>query len=130
MICYNRLSNILRVRSVPMSFIGKEVGNYRITAEINSGAYGSVYKAEHVHLKGRIVAIKFLHTYMGSAKERDQFVQEAQFLATLEHPQILRLIDFGFREGQPYLIAAYAAGGSLRDQMTQQGVFPVDKAIR
>ncbi len=49
--------------------IGKEINNYRIIAEINSGASGSVYKAEHTHLKERIVAIKLLHTYIGSHKE-------------------------------------------------------------
>ncbi len=63
-----------------------------------------------LHLKGRIVAIELLHTYMGSAKEREQFLQEAQFLVTLKHPHILPLIDCGFHEGQLYLIAEYAAG--------------------
>ena len=68
------------------SVIGKEIGNYRIIAEINSRAFGSVYKAEHTHLRGRVDAIMLLHTYMGSPKEREQFTQEAQFLALLEHP--------------------------------------------
>jgi Flp pilus assembly protein TadD len=106
------------------NLIGREIGNYRIITEINSGAYGSVYKAEHVHLSGRIVAIKLLHTYMGSPKEREQFVQEAQFLARLGHPYILPLIDFGFSERQPYLIAQYAAGGSLRDLLRRRTPLP------
>ena len=110
-------------------FIGKEIGNYRITTEINSGAYGSVYKAEHTHLKERVVAIKLLHTYMGSPREREQFAQEAQFLAMLEHPHILPLLDFGFSERQPYLIARYAAGGSLRDLLKRQAPLPLDKTI-
>ena len=112
-----------------MSFIGKEICNYRITTEMNSGAYGRVYKAEHIHLQGRVVAIKLLHTYMSSAKEREQFTQEAQFLSLLEHPHILSLIDFGFIEGQPYLIASYAAGGSLRDLLKQQALLPLNKVI-
>lgn len=65
------------------------IGNYRITAEINRGAYGSVYQAEHIYIKGRIVAIKLLHASFGSTKEHEQFAQEAQFLAQLEHPHIL-----------------------------------------
>src|SRR5229473_7385403 len=111
------------------SLIGKEIGNYRITGEINSGAYGSVYRAEHVHIKGRIVAIKLLHAYLGSAKEREQFEQEAQILALLEHPHILSLLDFGFSERQPYLIARYAAGGSLRAVLKRQAPLPLEKAI-
>jgi len=39
----------------PTNVYSKEIGNYRIIAEINSGAYGSVYKAEHTHLAGRTV---------------------------------------------------------------------------
>ena len=112
-----------------MDFIGKEIGNYRITAEINSGAYGNVYKAEHVYLQGHIVAIKLLHTYMGSPQEREQFVQEARFLAALSHPHILSLIDFGISEGQPYFIATYAAGGSLRDLLKQQTLLPPNQVI-
>ncbi len=108
---------------------GIEIGNYRIISEINSGAFGSVYKAEHAHLSKRVVAIKMLHTYLGSAKEREQFVQEAQFLALLEHANILQVLDFGFRERQPYLIANYAAGGSLRDLLIKQNVVPVEKAL-
>lgn len=112
-----------------MGFIGKEIVNYRIIAEINSGAYGSVYKGEHVHLNRRIVAIKLLHTYLGSPKEREQFVQEAQFLTMLEHPNILPIIDFGFSERQPYLIAKYAAGGSLRDLLKPHMPLPLDKVV-
>ena len=44
-----------------MDLVGKEIGNYRITAKINSGSYGSVYRAEHIHLQERIVAIKLFH---------------------------------------------------------------------
>jgi len=111
------------------SFIGTQVGNYRIIAEINSGAFGSVYKAEHVHLKERTVAIKLLHAYLGSPKDREQFLQEAQFLARLEHPHILPLIDFGFSESQPYLIAKYASGGSLRDLLRSEVPLPIENVI-
>ena len=108
------------------SFIGTQIGNYRITAEINSGAFGSVYKAQHMHLKERIVAIKLLHAYLGSTEERERFAQEAQFLAMLDHPHILSLIDFGFNGYKPYLIARYAAGGSLRDLLKHQAPLPID----
>jgi serine/threonine protein kinase len=109
--------------------IGKEINNYRIIAEINSGASGSVYKAEHTHLKERIVAIKLLHTFIGSHKEHKQFTQEAQFLAVLDHQYILSLLDFGFSEHQPYLITRYAAGGSLRDLLDRQERLSIEKVI-
>ncbi len=130
--CYNIPNNNLLKGYVIMDgsgFVGTQIGNYRITAEINSGAFGSVYKAEHMHLKARIVAIKLLHAYMGSSNEREQFLLEAQFLAMLEHPHILPLIDFGFSEGRPYLIAKYAVGGSLRDLLRPEVPLPVEYTI-
>lgn len=51
--------------------IGQQVGNYRLIREINSGSFGSVYLTEHLHLKGRQVAIKLLHTYLRSQAERN-----------------------------------------------------------
>jgi serine/threonine protein kinase len=111
------------------SLIGKLIGNYRIKAEINSGGFGSIYVAEHEHLSGRVVAIKLLHIYLNSAQERDQFVQEAQFLSMLEHPFILPLIDFGFSDGRAYLIAKYAGGGSLRDLLNRSVLLPLTAVV-
>jgi tetratricopeptide (TPR) repeat protein len=109
-------------------WIGKEIGNYQIISLINSGAFGSVYKAEHLHLKERITAIKFLHAYMAPT-EHVHFVQEAQFLSSLEHRYILPLIDFGFDGGLPYLIAKYAVGGSLRDRLLHQLPLSTEQAV-
>ncbi|GHO69794.1 hypothetical protein KSC_086860 [Ktedonobacter sp. SOSP1-52] len=100
--------------------IGQIIGNYRITERISGGSFGSVYRAEHIHLKRRIVAIKLLHTHLESSTEQKYFTQEAHFLAQLEHPHILPLLDFGFSESQPYLITRYAPGGSLRHLLRQQ----------
>ncbi len=41
---------------------GREIGNYRILDEIDSGHYGTVYKGEHIVFAGRIVALKVLHS--------------------------------------------------------------------
>ena len=99
------------------SFIGKQIGNYRVIAELNSGAFGNVYRAQHLILTERTVAIKLLHAYLHSPKEREQFIQEAQFLEKLKHRYITPIIDVGFSEGFPYLIAEYATHGSLRDRL-------------
>ena len=109
--------------------LGREIGNYRLLAEINSGSFGRVYRAEHKYISNHMVAIKLLHASLGFAKEREQFAQEAQILAMLEHPHILSLLDFGFIERQPYLIARYAAGGSLRDLLQRQALLPPEKVM-
>ncbi len=99
-------------------YIGKQIGNYRITAPLDAGAFGSVYKGVHIYLSNRTVAIKLMHhTHLGEEHERESFMQEAQFLEMLKHPHILPIYDVGIYEGTPYIIAELAPNGSLRDLM-------------
>lgn len=111
--------------------IGRQIGNYRIRSEINSGSFGSVYLCDHIILSDSVVAIKLLHNYMRSGKEHEEFLQEAQLLHSLHHPHILPLLDAGIHDGQPYLVMEYAAGGSLRDRLVQhlEQPLPLEEAI-
>jgi serine/threonine protein kinase len=99
-------------------YIGKQIGNYRITGPLDAGAFGSVYKGVHIYLSNREVAIKLMHhTHLGEEHERASFLQEAQFLEMLKHPHILPIYDVGIDEGTPYIVAEFAPNGSLRDLM-------------
>ena len=80
--------------------IGKVILHHRIVAKIASGAFASVYKAQHIDINDRIVAIKILHTHRSSQeKERENFLHEAQLLVKLKHRYILPFIDFGTSRG-------------------------------
>ncbi len=97
-------------------YIGKQIGNYRITASLDAGAFGTVYCGVHIYLTNREVAIKLMHhTHLASEHECESFLQEAQFLEVLKHPHILPIYDVGIDEGTPYIIAEFAPKGSLRD---------------
>lgn len=105
--------------------IGTQLGNYRIVEVIARGAYGIVYRAEHIHL-GYSVAIKFIHAYLNTLQQQASFRQEAQTLVKLRHPNTVRLLDFGIvDEESPYLVSEYASGGSLRDYLEQQASQPL-----
>ncbi len=108
-----------------MSIIGRYIGNYRIIAEIGCGGFARVYRGEHLLLKERTVAIKFLHTYLRSPEEGDRFLQEARILEKLRHHHILLIYDVGIDQGFPYLVAEYAPNGSLRDRLNRAAHHPL-----
>jgi tetratricopeptide (TPR) repeat protein/tRNA A-37 threonylcarbamoyl transferase component Bud32 len=70
-------------------------------------------------------------TYLGSQKERDNFLQEAQLLEMLKHPNILPIHDVGIDDGIPYFVVEYAPNGSLRDRLQDHHLhpLPVDEAL-
>jgi tetratricopeptide (TPR) repeat protein len=106
--------------------IGKQIGNYRILAEINSGSFGSVYQGKHIIFEDDpMVAIKLLHTALRSQQEHAEFIKEAQVLRKLQHPHILRILDAGIQDGVPYLVTEYAAGGSLRNRLNTSNGKPI-----
>ncbi len=114
------------------SFIGDQLGNYRVITKIASGGFASVFKGKHTILTERIVAIKVLHaTHLHSTEESNHFLQEARFLEKLKHPYILPILDVGIHEGFPYLVTEYASSGSLSDYLKRQSahLLPLHDAL-
>jgi len=102
------------------TYIGKQIGNYRVDSEIGSGSFGVVYRGEHIFLPNRVGAIKLLHAaHLDSWQDRESFLLEARLLEMLKHPHILPILDVGIHEGFPYLVTEYAPQGSLRDRLQQ-----------
>ncbi len=107
-------------------YVGKQIGNYRITDLFDSGSFGRIYRATHIYLPNRIVAIKVMHlTFLGSQQERDNFLQEARLLDISKHPNILSIYDLGIEDGFPYIIAEFAPNGSLRSRIQRYAPKPV-----
>jgi DNA replication ATP-dependent helicase Dna2 len=91
----------------------QQFGNYRLVRSLGAGGYAEVYLGEHIHLYTQ-AAIKILHTRM-TAEEREDFRTEALTIAHLKHPNIVRVLEFGFQDNvTPYLVMDYAPNGSLR----------------
>jgi serine/threonine protein kinase len=108
------------------TYIGREIGNYRIVREIGGGGFGNIYLAEHLLIQNRVVVIKVLRgIFLSSEEERNGFIREAQILENLkEHPHILSILDLGIDDGVPYLITTYAEQGSLRDRFKSRNGQP------
>ncbi|MDQ1373871.1 MAG: eukaryotic-like serine/threonine-protein kinase, partial [Actinomycetota bacterium] len=90
-------------------------GRYRLVAPIGSGASAHVFLADDVTLKRR-VAVKVLHAPLAEDESfLRRFRAEAQAAAALNHPNIMRVYDWGEDADGPYLVLEYLGGGSLRD---------------
>ncbi|MGF1655834.1 MAG: protein kinase [Verrucomicrobiales bacterium] len=79
---------------------------------LGSGAFGQTFLGKHEFLESP-AAIKFVHRKDYSSSSRQKFLNEARTAASLDHPHIARVLDFGESEGQLYYAVAYCSGGSL-----------------
>jgi eukaryotic-like serine/threonine-protein kinase len=95
--------------------VGRVLGDrYRLTRPLGVGASAHVYVADDVTLRRR-VAIKVLHPALaGDEAFLRRFRAEAQVVASLRHPGILTVFDWGEDDGAPYLVMELLDGGSLR----------------
>ena len=94
--------------------IGKEILNYIIVSKIGDGGMGTVYLAEHKFIQQQKVAIKVIRKDMVNESSRRRLQEEAEHLAGLNHPNIVKFLNYHIdNEGNVYLIMEYAEGDTL-----------------
>jgi serine/threonine protein kinase len=98
---------------------GEQVGTYKLVEKLGQGGMATVYKAYHPQLD-RYVAIKAMHrNFLEDDSFVARFTREAQIVASLEHPHIVSIYDFGEHDDQPYLVMKYVPGQTLKDRLQQ-----------
>jgi serine/threonine-protein kinase len=104
-------------------------GAYEILHEIRHGGMGVVYQARDTRLN-RLVALKTMRAdALGQTSEMvERFRREAQAIAQLEHRHIVPIYDFSEQDGQHYFAMAFAAGGSLSQNLGRYSADPRDAA--
>ncbi|MEO7755909.1 MAG: serine/threonine-protein kinase, partial [Dokdonella sp.] len=97
------------------ALIGRRIGAWRLQREIGRGGMGAVYLAERDD--GEYVqqaAVKLVRAGWDAEALLQRFRDERQILATLNHPNIARLLDGGMAEdGKPFLVLEYVDGSTL-----------------
>ncbi|MEO8001792.1 MAG: protein kinase [Arenimonas sp.] len=91
------------------------IGPYRLLRLLGQGGMGEVWLAERADAAySKKVAIKFIATFLGNRDAVAWFRRERQALATLDHPNIARLLDGGETDdGRPYLVMEYVDGVAI-----------------
>jgi serine/threonine protein kinase len=98
-------------------------GRYRLTRVLGRGGMSEVWCAEDTEL-GRLVALKLLAPNADDAR----FEREARAVASLAHPNITQVYDFGEWQGRPYMLLEYLSGGTLEDRLANGKPLPDDEA--
>jgi serine/threonine-protein kinase len=91
-------------------------GRYRLEEPLGRGSMSAVWAAHDLELDRR-VAVKML----APSADRQRFEREARAAASLSHPNIVSLYDYGRAEdGRPYMVLECLTGGSLEDLLRQR----------
>src|SRR5437870_12695481 len=93
---------------------------YELLGAVGAGGMGFVYSARHVTL-GHVVAVKVLPLEVAASEmRRRRFQQEAALAASLAHPHIVPVYDFGVRDGITFLIMPFVRGRTLEGMLARE----------
>jgi serine/threonine protein kinase len=96
---------------------GSEIGRYRIVERLARGGMAEVYLAHENSGRGveRLVALKLILPHMaGEPQFLSMFVNEVKVAASLHHPNIAQVFDFGEFDGEPYLAMELVHGATIQ----------------
>jgi eukaryotic-like serine/threonine-protein kinase len=106
------------------------VGNYDLLEKIAEGGMGTVYKARD-RATGQTVAIKVAPAHVAKSPVlRKRFELEYSVARSLEHPNLVRALSYGFEGPCPYLVLEYVEGESLGKKIERDGRMSETEAIR
>ncbi len=108
---------------------GFYLGSYRLLRPLGKGGMGVVYLGEH-HVMKRMMALKILPAESLSDPRRIQrFKEEARASAQLDHPNIVRAVDFTETEGRLFIVMEFVDGTDLQHAIARDGVMPIAMAV-
>lgn len=102
---------------------GFHLGPFEILEPLRAGGMGEVYRARD-HRLGREVAIKIISDRLATNPQSlERFEQEAKAAASLSHPNILAIHDFGTADGTSFVVMELLRGESLDERLARESLF-------
>jgi serine/threonine protein kinase len=106
------------------------VGKYEVLEKIGQGASATVYKGQDPET-GQLVAVKVIPRHVvADPVLRMRFAKECQVARKLDHPHIVRVLDFGLDGAKPFLVMEYVDGQSLGDRLDREGRLAEAEGVR
>ncbi|MCC6419765.1 MAG: protein kinase [Gemmataceae bacterium] len=106
------------------------IGKYDLLERVAEGGMGTVYRGRNRD-SGQIVAVKVAPPHVTrNPVLLKRFEQEYSIAHALDHPNIVRALDYGFHEQTPFLVMEFVEGESLGQRIERAGRFPETEAIR
>lgn len=112
-----------------LPLVRRAVGKrYAVEREIARGGAARVFLATDE--TGTRMAVKVLHPELAVSVAAERFVREIEFLKTLDHPNIARLLDSGEHDFIVYYVMPYVDGPSLQDHLRRARRLSIDDTLR
>ena len=106
------------------------VGNYDLLDKIAEGGMGAIYRGRDPR-SGQIVAVKIMPPHMAANPVLlKRFEQEFRAASRLDHPNIVRALDYGDNGSSPFLVMEFVEGESLGQKLDREGRMTESEAIR
>ena len=129
--CGFPMSQVRAEEGATDSLVGRLLaGGYRIVEPLAEGSMGRVYRAEQSNL-GRAVAVKVMSQGLVSNPEMvERFRNEARAASLLNHPNCVRVYDFGQTpDGRPYFVMELLTGQDLEAVLSHEPLQPVTRVL-
>jgi tRNA A-37 threonylcarbamoyl transferase component Bud32 len=107
----------------------EKIARYEILREIGRGGMATVFLAHDPNFQREVAVKVMLREAVDNPALFQRFLREARTVASLEHPAIVPVYDFGEEDGRPFLVMRYLSGGSLAERI-RKGPIPIADAAK
>jgi serine/threonine protein kinase len=123
-------------RGIAMQYVKEEAPTrlfkqrYRLGGYLESGGLAEIYLADDLLFQRSVKVAIIYKDVAADSRYHEKLEAEARMAAALEHPNIARMIDWGYEHGMYFLVYEYVEGHSLAEIIAREGSIPPPRAAR